>query len=334
MPTKRLAGPFDVPGKWFRGCLHVHTTESDGGMPPDRLLAHYRMGGYDFVALTDHEMITDRTTASRPDFLVLPGIELDVDRTELGGSYHIVGIGIATGQAGGDGSEAPTAFVPERGLAAQEAINRIVAAGGIAIIAHPYWSGLTAADLLRLRGYSALEVFNTGCEGEVARGSSSVHWDELLTRGREIRAVASDDSHWPGFDSLHAWTVVRAAELSQPAIVEALRLGHYYASTGPEILSARLVGSQVEVECSPASAIALVCDARRGGRVGASRREPGVFATRQRLEQGFAGLDPWHPLTSARFHLRGDERYARVQVVDQLGRLAWTNPLFIQAEPD
>ncbi|HEY5471918.1 MAG TPA: hypothetical protein VIK32_01870, partial [Candidatus Limnocylindrales bacterium] len=78
MPTKRLAGPFDVPGKWFRGCLHVHTTESDGGMPPDRLLAHYRMGGYDFVALTDHEMITDRTTASRPDFLVLPGIELDV----------------------------------------------------------------------------------------------------------------------------------------------------------------------------------------------------------------------------------------------------------------
>ena len=52
--------PFAAAGQWYRGCLHSHTTESDGRMSPEHLLAHYQLGGFDFVALTDHNRVTDR----------------------------------------------------------------------------------------------------------------------------------------------------------------------------------------------------------------------------------------------------------------------------------
>lgn len=308
--------PFTAAGQWYRGCLHAHTTESDGGMPPEKLLAHYRLGGFDFVALTDHRRVTDRTAFSQPDFLVLRGTELNLGRTECGTEYHIVGIGVDSD------------FASSQEWSPQTGIDEIGRHGGVAIIAHPYWTGLTSADLLAVSGYAALEVFNTGCEGEIARGFSHVHWDDLLSRGLAVRAVASDDTHWPGFDSLHAWTVVRAPELTAEAVVEALHAGHFYASTGPEIYDVRMVGNEVTVECSPATSVALVCNATRGGRVGVGASEPPIGARRRPGRQAPEGLDGG-PLTGAMFQLRGDETYARVQVTDARGCVAWTNPLFV-----
>ena len=43
---------------WFRGNLHTHTTNSDGDSPPDVVTAWYRDAGYDFLALTDHDLLT------------------------------------------------------------------------------------------------------------------------------------------------------------------------------------------------------------------------------------------------------------------------------------
>ena len=316
VPLTPLQSPFTVDGNWYRGCLHVHSTESDGSMPPERLLRHYQMGGFDFVAITDHEAVTDRSALTQSDFLVLRGIELSVGRAELGQTYHVVGVGFEEG------------FTARRGWTAQEAVDETNRFGGVAIVAHPYWSGLTAADLLAVQGYAAFEVYNAGCEGEIARGYAHYHWDELLTRGCPVRAVAADDSHWPGFDSLRAWTMVRARELTRSAIVEALREGHFYASTGPEIYSVCVEDDRVEVECSPVRSIAMVCDPTRGGRVGASRTEPPIRAQRRRGRQSYEGLDEAQPLTGAVFQLRGAERYARIQMVDAQGRMAWTNPLF------
>ena len=62
-------------------------------------------------------------------------------------------------------------------------IGWITAHGGLAVLAHPYWSGLTYADLLQYEGHIGLEVFNTVCEGMIAKGHSSVQWDDLLSRG-------------------------------------------------------------------------------------------------------------------------------------------------------
>ena len=46
--------PFDKPGRFWRGNLHLHSTNSDGRRSPEETLAGYRERGYDFVSLTDH----------------------------------------------------------------------------------------------------------------------------------------------------------------------------------------------------------------------------------------------------------------------------------------
>jgi len=38
----------------LKGCLHCHTTKSDGNLPPEELIKKYREEGFDFVAVTDH----------------------------------------------------------------------------------------------------------------------------------------------------------------------------------------------------------------------------------------------------------------------------------------
>ncbi|MBU6151765.1 MAG: hypothetical protein KGR25_09965, partial [Chloroflexi bacterium] len=56
-------GPhFAGPGAWFRGNLHCHTTESDGNVSPSDAAAGFANLGYDFLAITDHDRITDPAT--------------------------------------------------------------------------------------------------------------------------------------------------------------------------------------------------------------------------------------------------------------------------------
>jgi histidinol phosphatase-like PHP family hydrolase len=50
--------PFDADGLWLRCALHAHTTNSDGELPPDKLVRHYDWAGYDVLAITDHWHVT------------------------------------------------------------------------------------------------------------------------------------------------------------------------------------------------------------------------------------------------------------------------------------
>ncbi len=112
----------------------------------------------------------------------------------------------ATGTCSASGSNAIPAEleVERRDLA--ETGEWIVGQGGVAYLAHPYWTGARPAGFSLPPSVAGIEVFNAGCELEVGRGLSSVHWDELLEDGRSCPALVTDDSHHPGFDTDHAWT--------------------------------------------------------------------------------------------------------------------------------
>lgn len=43
---------FESEGRWFRGNLHMHTTDSDGRLDPVSAREEYRKAGYDFIAVT------------------------------------------------------------------------------------------------------------------------------------------------------------------------------------------------------------------------------------------------------------------------------------------
>ncbi len=65
--------PFSQPGRWFRGNLHTHTNRSDGRLAPAEVIEWHVDHGYDFVAITDHNVVTNpHEFSSPPSLLVIP----------------------------------------------------------------------------------------------------------------------------------------------------------------------------------------------------------------------------------------------------------------------
>ena len=46
--------PFDLPGTFFRGNLHTHSTLSDGRLPVSEVVDAYQRKGYDFLMMSEH----------------------------------------------------------------------------------------------------------------------------------------------------------------------------------------------------------------------------------------------------------------------------------------
>lgn len=308
--------PFRAPGRWYRACLHAHTTNSDGTMPPESLVRHYLTAGFDALAITDHWHITDLAERSTDDFLVLPGVEYNARGTGLGRlrQFHVVGIG--TRHLAEDANQ-PAAFVAA-----------IQADSGVAIVAHPSWSGLDPAEVTSV-GADAVEVWNAGCELEVARGDSSSQWDSSLARGAVLGGVAADDSHFPGFDSAFSWVALRLTELTEESLVAALRDRRYYASTGPRLHAVEVEGDVARVACSPAQQIHVVGPPPYGTGLVAGRMGLATHARRPWLDDGWAeGTLDGEGLTGATFTLSAGMTWCRVVVKDEHGRTAWSNPLW------
>lgn len=294
--------PFSAPGQWYRGNLHTHTTRSDGVLGPEEVIARYREAGYDFLALTDHNVVTDVHALSDQDFLLLLGTELDGDRTAVGEDFHVVAFGLA--EAGP---------VPDRPTVDQ-ALAWTKEQGGEAILAHPYWSGLALPDLLQCAEFLGVEVFNTGCHFEIAKGYSTVHWDDLLGRGHSLWGFAVDDSHHRPSDhhptdTARAWVMVKAAELTRAAIMDSLRAGLFYSSWGPSIREITVADGVLTVCTSPAKEINVVGQ-RWAGR---------SFSATDNLT-----------ITEVSYYLQGHEDYVRVECRDIEGQWAWSNPIFLR----
>jgi hypothetical protein len=302
--------PFDQDGVWLRCALHTHTTNSDGELAPDLLVRHYEWAGYDVLAISDHWVRT--VSPSTENLLVIPSAELNARAPTREDDAHVLALGLEADPV-----------VPELEFAPlQEVVSWITENGGVPYLAHSYWSGLRTDQWEECAGLAGIEVWNAGCELEVGRGDSSLHWDEALERGRPFYALATDDSHHPGYDSGFASTWVRAAEKSQPAVLDALRTGSFYGSTGPRIDTVELTDGDVTVSCSAAASVTLYTGRRRGARVNAGRL--GYPSHAQIIERDEAGL-----ITAARLERPVHQPYGRVEVAAANGGKAWTNPLWI-----
>ncbi|MEU4564116.1 CehA/McbA family metallohydrolase [Actinoplanes sp. NPDC023936] len=292
--------PFGRPGRFWRGNLHTHSDRSDGALPPAEVARRYRDAGYDFLAITDHFRerygfpLTDTRSLRVPGFTTLLGAELHPPRTEFSSEWHILAVGLPLGFA-----------PPEPDENATDLARRARDAGAFVGIAHPAASLLTEADTAQLDAAHAVEVYNALSARE-DRGDSWHLTDVLLNRGRLLTAYAADDAHFQPQDPPggRAWVQVRADELTPEALLGALKAGHYYSSTGPEIHDVRLDDGVLHVRCSPASKVMIT-----GG-------DPGV-----RLVEGLSLTECSLPIAMFR---RG---WCRVTVEDAAGQRAWTNPI-------
>ena len=190
----------------------------------------------------------------------------------------------------------------------------------MSFVAHPYWSGLPVEAVMGAEGVDGIELFNASAERENGRGNSSYVWDQCLDAGKQLWGFATDDCHYPGFDIGGAWTMVRAAERTEAAVVDALRHGWTYGSAGPTIHDVTTDGDTVEVHCSPARSVILMSRYETGWGVRADDRNRQEDAWI--LERDGRGL-----IVRARFTPPMALPYRRLVIEDEEGHAAWTNAL-------
>ncbi|MGQ9732267.1 MAG: CehA/McbA family metallohydrolase [Candidatus Zipacnadales bacterium] len=234
----RIAFPYRNDGQWYRGNLHCHTTYSDGGHTPAEVVEFYRAAGYDFLALTDHGILTPWKEHCTKQFLCLAGEELSTP--------HMVAVGLK--------------LEVEDTLDFGGQIAAIRTQGALPILAHPAWMGLRVAEIAQHDGLLGIEIYNYICETLNGKGYSLNIWDELLDRGHRLWGFAVDDAHMsekhPG--ALKGWIVARAPRLTVRSILQALVRGCFYASTGPTIEAVELNGEELYIRCSPCDSIIFV----------------------------------------------------------------------------
>ncbi|MHB8962730.1 MAG: PHP domain-containing protein, partial [Saccharofermentanales bacterium] len=86
-------------------------------------------------------------------------------------------------------------------------------------------------------------------------GQSMLYWDLLWKRGIRLWGFASDDSHNPDVHALGGWIVAKADDLSASSILDALKSGSFYSSTGPSITEFYVENGEACVECSDVASI-------------------------------------------------------------------------------
>ena len=295
---------FEKEGIFLKGNLHCHTTLSDGQATPDATMRHYKFAGYDFLAITDHQLYSKPEETEQNGLLIIPAME--ADRFVDGAGMPVVHV-VALGDTENNGYTHGQSVLYEKGgtqEACQDIIDDVLSANNIPILCHPMWSGNTVEALKTLQGYEMIEVWNTGSALLFGVDGNTYHWDVLLHEGRRVWAVASDDTHALQ-EACYGFVRVKA-ERNIPSILNALKNGAFYASCGPEFYDFYIEDGQVTVQCSPVSQIILR-----------------NFSAPHRLIRG-------ENLTGGQFKLRDCcKDYIRAEIVDAQGRRAWSNPIFL-----
>lgn len=295
--------PFAQPGRFWRGNLHGHSNLSDGGFAPDEVCRKYQEVGYDFISLTDHFLpqykfpIADTQPYRNGEFTTIIGAELHAGQTEQGGIWHILAVGL------------PFDFAPPaEDESGPELAARALATGAFVAAAHPNWYALTERDLDALGMVDAIEVFNGVAIDHNDHADSWHITDVQLGRGKRYLTYAADDFHGVRgrHDFVRGWVHVKAEENSPEALLRALKAGHFYSSTGPQIHDIQIqAGREIIVRCSPADWVFI------------SGKGPAAVTA------------SGHGLTEVSLDIsKFKSDYGRITVRDAFGGRAWSNPFW------
>lgn len=269
--------PASAPELWLKGSTHVHAKASgDSKTPIPEVIEWYESRGYDFIAITDHNQISEvdpaTDTAGKPwlrdpdrGLIVLSGIEwtqnLDGCRPPGDASgkcrIHLNQLGVVA---------RPRAklkqWIDPAGRERLALYANALAAGrsfgGLVQLNHPQWFWGMNAELLgelARRGVVLYEVWNKAFSkwnpGDAEHPSTEALWDAALGRGATLWGIASDDAHHYNdvgkYPAGGAWVSVKARREPQ-AILDALAAGRFYASTGVVLARAEVERGELVVE--------------------------------------------------------------------------------------
>src|SRR5918993_769823 len=309
LPTTQPAGL-----QWFKGNTHTHTLESDGDSTPDEVTRWYKEHGYNFLVLSDHNVLT-QVDALNAKYAV-PGAFTLIKGEEVttpfdGKSIHVNGIDTRQRIGRQQGSSIPEIL--------QRSVDAVRAQEGVPHINHPNfnWS-LTPEQLAAVKNNKLFEIYNghpmVNNFGGGGMPGTEQAWDAILSSGVLLYGIAVDDAHHfkdlgnpklagPG----RGWIVVRTATLSARAILDAMERGDFYASTG------------VELEAYDVTTSSMTVTVKKN-----------AFAKYRIQFIGKGGVVLHEALDSpAVYQFRGTESYVRARVLDSNGAIAWGQPTLV-----
>jgi hypothetical protein len=213
------------PDGWYKGDFHCHSVYSDGDSQPEEVIAKAKALGFDFLALTDHNVLSHQAALlhQETDLILIPGYEV----TTYKGHWNI------WGDKGWIDFRVHTREQMES--AVEEAIRR----GYLVSCNHP--RGNSAGWQFEGIHTHCLEIWNRpwpyGNSGALAL------WEERLKEGQSWVAVGGSDSHFH--------KRAHEAQLGQPTtyvhceeapsaqrLLDNLRAGHAFiteAADGPQL---------------------------------------------------------------------------------------------------
>jgi len=229
--------PLKTGPAWYRGDLHTHTEHSDGSCPsrsgkrtPCPLFLTLEAAaarGLDFVAVTDHNASAHFQDLAElqgyyDDLLLIPGREV----TTFQGHANVFGV------------TAPLDFQlgSPRAPTMDRILDEVEAARGLISINHP---ALPSGEGCMGCGWTAKTNFARIPAIEAINGRNSsgplsgvAFWEARLNAGLHVTAVGGSDNHDATLQGGRGvgtpTTVVHAENLSQDAILAAIRAGHVF----------------------------------------------------------------------------------------------------------
>ncbi len=307
--------PYQTQLNWYKGNTHTHTTNSDGDSSPNEVALWYLENGYDFLVLTDHNVVTNPEEANIASdlMLLIPGEEVSATyRSAFAGSkpIHINGIDV-------DRKVEPIYEQESIEHTLQENIDAIREANGIPHINHPNFRwAFSFEELQYLERYNLLEIYNghplVNNFGNAEHLGMEQVWDQLLTTGNQIYGIGVDDAHHfkgefkpdrsnPG----RCWVMVQAKDLTKSNILNALENGRFYFTTGVSINEINVTETCYSVEVDePFERVEFISN------------EGEIVAT----------------CTESPARTFPNGKYIRAKVYGVDGSFAWTQPVFTKGE--
>ncbi len=230
--------PYSSSTRWLRGNLHGHTC-CGRFMDVSESAPMYASLGYDFMAITDHNLAPDeaqwRAWQDQIPIVLIPG-------EENGSTDHILELGVFAV------TETPGDDIRDRAQA-------LLDSGGFVAPCHPQEYDERGADnVRRTTGIAhAFELYNGLRERRGRDEAENVKiWDEVLTAGERISAIATDDFHCEYGSPGQGWVCVQVdedADVMWQLLVEQLKRGAFYASTSPAFDQILVDGDRLSVTC-------------------------------------------------------------------------------------
>ncbi len=278
-------------GQWMRGNLHCHSTRSDGSRPPQGVIDDYARRGYDFLMLSDHDVFSSPECYAQWDakgMVLINGNEVSAN------GVHVLHV------------DADRWIEPHKRR--QQVFEEINKTKGFAIVAHPNWTSnfdhCPAERMLEWTGYLGVEVYNGLVEWHQGSAYGDDKWDMALTEGKRIWGFANDDSHRGVHDIELGWNVVYTYEKSVKGLIDAMRAGRFFPSTGVTITDVKVEGDSITITTKDAHRIAAIQDSGKR----------------------FACVDA----STMTVKVPEGVSYVRFECFGVGERMAWTQPFFIE----